>query len=503
MRRSRPFAPGALVLAFVACNAILGNEDHYDLAPAQTCLLPSQCPKGQVCLFKTCSPPCLADVDCAQEGARCLKTGAATACVTSTAASCSSDAGCPSGSVCRNGSCRSACSMITGCLKDQRCIDSVCVGTDPKRDPLATSGGAGGAGGAGAGAAAGESSPNGASSGAGQSGTGGKSTSSGGSNTSGGKAAATAGATSEGGESGAGGNGGSSAESCVPSGPEDCFNGRDDDCNGKLDCEDDACEEPATCLPVPAGATLGSLDPAGACSTGYSSVTLRRGLTAAPECQGCGCEPAETRCESGVYAHGAYTCPGYQYAGALYNLFSTSCDTLPADVNVHFFDVRGFTVCNPTGTATLSTPAWSETHTFCQAEKVGGGCASGSRCVPKPTGSLCAKFAGTTTCSGKYPTVTGDPFYSRYEDGRTCPACSCSFGGATCAGGVIQAWSTGDCSGPTTTTLGNGTQGDSCGLPFVPHSGKVIATATAPSCLPNTYPNGELLPVEPQTICCQ
>jgi len=254
-------------------------------------------------------------------------------------------------------------------------------------------------------------------------------------------------------------------------------------------------------VPASSGAAFGTFVAAGdSCPSGFTAVALKRDLTAAYECVGCTCVPNDTRCESGVYGHGSYACPSYQYSGLLYNVFSNSCDPLPSDTKVHYFDVTGFTTCTPQGTGTPATPSWAETRIFCQADRVGAGCGAGSVCVPALSAAACTMIEGTASCDATYPTDSGHTWYTGYTDDRTC-TCSCAFGSANCAGAYIQAYSAANCAG-STTVLGNGTQGDSCSLPFAPVSGKVIGTPTSPSCSPQG-PNGALTPTDPRKVCCR
>ena len=139
---------------FLGCNAILGNESEYRLAVAdagaKTCTLNSDCAKGKVCIFKTCSARCHADVDC-DPGFRCLDTDPTSdpACVTSAQARCTSSE-CPTGTICSAGTCRTSCDESRGCRNDQTCIGGACLGTDPSHDPkVAFDGGAGGSTGTG------------------------------------------------------------------------------------------------------------------------------------------------------------------------------------------------------------------------------------------------------------------------------------------------------------------------------------------------------------------
>jgi hypothetical protein len=289
----------------------------------------------------------------------------------------------------------------------------------------------------------------------------------------------------------------------VPAGSEDCFNGIDDDCNGATDCADTACADGAVCVPAPAGATIGTFAlPGSACPSGYGSLTLRRGLTASPTCNGCSCTPDVPRCESGIYGHGSYPCPSYQFDGLLYNSFSDRCQPFSGDTSVHYYAVRGFTTCTASGTATPSAASWAETRDICTAKSAGAGCASGSVCVPKATTPHCTVRRGAASCGGNYPTSTGDTWYTGSTDGRACPACSCAFGGATCTGAKIQLFASTDCSGAAF-DLGSGAEGDMCAVPIVARSTRVAGTPTNASCEPNTYPTGEITASDPRTVCCE
>src|SRR5262245_49573650 len=97
-----------LVLAGIgACNAIAGIEDPVVVKPqGESCILNSDCDDAnQVCLFKTCSPPCEKDVDC-DSGEYCLSTAAGNGCVSTGRASCNGGEPCPEGSACFEGQCR-------------------------------------------------------------------------------------------------------------------------------------------------------------------------------------------------------------------------------------------------------------------------------------------------------------------------------------------------------------------------------------------------------------
>ena len=437
------------LLALVDCNALLGNEDEYKLVPreagARECLLNSQCIGEEVCIFRTCSPPCLEDEDC-PAGARCLRTSRGRACVTSSLARCSGDNSCPEGSICFEGACRNACADGGACLGDQICTPSaVCVGSDPTRDPLAD-----------------------------------------------------AGTNSDAGRDGGrdAGDGGP----CIDAGVEDCFNSRDDDCDGATDCEDTQCSGPAQCVPEPSGAVLGTLLGAGAtCPAGFTARTLRRGLDAEVACNGCSCVIQQSRCDAGIYGYGSYTCGQFQFATPLYNTFSDRCSAVQAGPNVHYYSLRSTTDCTPAGTGTPPPASWRETGTYCVADRIGGGCGAGSRCVPR-TAKACALTTGAAACGAGYPTSSGAAWYSAFTDTRTC-TCLCGNGFGPCSG-YIEAFSGGACTG-TSMQLGNGAEGNGCGLSFGVQSAIIRATAPDYPCPPQFTGGGALTATGAQTVCCR
>ena len=176
----------ALALGVVAaCNSLIGAGAPSTIAGfagaggstasadngLHACCL-SDCPDSQVCLFRVCSAPCVADKDC-QSGQRCLQTAAGTACVEATAASCGPDNACPDGSTCKAGVCRDSCTDNSKCLADQRCIVGACIGNN---EPGGGGSSAGGASGGSAGDNGGDSGAGGTTGGSSSGGTAGANT---------------------------------------------------------------------------------------------------------------------------------------------------------------------------------------------------------------------------------------------------------------------------------------------------------------------------------------
>jgi len=303
------------------------------------------------------------------------------------------------------------------------------------------------------------------------------------------------------GETGTGGGGGP----CVATGAEECLNGLDDDCNGDIDCADAACAGPVECVPASENATPSTLLGLGVeCPDGYSPVTLQRGLSASADCTGCTCVSPQTYCTSGIYAHGSNQCPSSQYTGLLYNVYSNSCQPLPADRNLYMFNVVSFTECTAQGTPTLPPATWGETQVLCVADTVGGGCPSGQQCAPVHSTPSCAITDGATTCSGALPNDTGGQWYTGVTDNRTCSACDCPFnyGSGTCPNAYITGYQGSNCTGATE-QIGNGTQASACNLAFAPASGRVTGVPSGGSCQPRAFATGEATETGPRTVCCE
>jgi hypothetical protein len=164
------------VLTITACNAVLGIEEPTRInslggasntsnnngagngsgssGERQECVLNSNCPDTQTCVFRVCSPPCQEDRDCFDDE-RCLQLEGATACVASEKATCTTESQCPDGSTCSDGQCRNPCVAVDAgevilaagdaagslsCLADQQCVEGVCRGTDTTHDPVGDGG---------------------------------------------------------------------------------------------------------------------------------------------------------------------------------------------------------------------------------------------------------------------------------------------------------------------------------------------------------------------------
>jgi len=312
-----------------------------------------------------------------------------------------------------------------------------------------------------------------------------------------------AGAGEAGADATSGASGEAGAASCVKRGAENCFNGIDDDCNGAIDCADSACVGPAECRPRPSGTELGYFSSPGKdCPTGYTALDLREGLTVPMECNGCSCiNPTDLLCDSGIYGHGSYACPSYQFNGQLWDMFNDRCGQLPGDPNIHYYSIRGTSQCTPSGTPTLDAVSWNQSATFCLAERVGAGCGSGKACVPADESGWCT--LGSGACSADYADDR-DTWYEGVDDQRACTDCSCGLGTADCSATYIGVYADGGCGGTPTALPAVSDQGDACSLPFGPQSGRIIGNPVpgSGSCQPNVFVTGDATPTNGHHVCC-
>jgi hypothetical protein len=359
-------------------------------------------------------------------------------------------------------------------------------------------GGSGGAaGGSDAPVAGSGDEPGGATSTGGLSSTGGRMDGEGGEGNAPGATGGSAGEPS-GGVTGTGGSG-----NCEPVGPEACFNSIDDDCNGQVDCEDEACDAGTRCVEMPREAVFGNFD-GSACDPGVDSVELYQGLASDGQCDGCTCTPTTSDCDAGVYNYGAKTCGGFEFTGLLQNTFASSCQPLGGDSNIHFYSIRGITNCAASGTPRLPLVSWSTQGSFCRDDRVGGGCGASSACVADTSdGPECILLEGSSaTCPTGYTRDPAGTWYTGYSDQRTCSECYCGFVPGACTGARLEVYPMAGCAGGAT-IVSNGEEGNACSLPFGAMSARIIGSADPNNCPPQSYPDDNLRETGAHTVCCR
>jgi hypothetical protein len=317
------------------------------------------------------------------------------------------------------------------------------------------------------------------------------------------------------------GTGGAGGAACKPTGPESCFDGIDNDCNGLVDCADPACDATvAQCVALdPTSAPIGLLSGvgAGACATaGYDQATAIFANPKTLSCtsviagKGCSCAAGPVTCSTSLAGFKTLAeCTGDTSSGESVGTFVTGQDksctaagvppwTLDASGDIYGVAATTFVAtpadCTASGTPNAPTYAFGTNATFCGTQQVGGGCSAGKVCVPAAgAGGLCQLFDGAkTTCPGGAP---AQPYYTGFSGTVTCGDCTCGPPvGASCDAVTLTG-----CSG-VIDLQSNSRQCIATGIsrPAVQFSG----TPTAGACSPMSAVGGTAKPTGPKTLCC-
>ena len=335
---------------------------------------------------------------------------------------------------------------------------------------------------------------------------------------------ATGGSGGAAGSRGTGGTAGAGGAPCKPTGAENCFDGIDNDCNGKIDCADPACGSGvAQCVAFdPTSAPIGLLSGGtGPCSTAlYDQATAifanqnQLSCTTIVAGQGCSCKPGPVSCSTTLAGFKTLAeCTGTTSSGEAAGKFATDQDNactagVPPWTTDTVGDIYGIAVttfvalagaCTPSGTPNVPKFAFGISANFCATKEVGGGCGAGQVCVPT-TGSAspCQLFDGMkTTCPGGAAAV---PWYTGSSGSVSCGPCTCgSPSGASCDSMLLTAGSATSCSGAGQ-LQSNTRECFASGLlkPGVQFSG----TPTPGNCSAVSTLGGNAGPTGPKTLCC-
>jgi hypothetical protein len=301
---------------------------------------------------------------------------------------------------------------------------------------------------------------------------------------------------------------------CVPK-TEDCFNGIDDDCDGKPDCADTECTPTAVCVTRPSGAVGTTVDGTGACPAGFGAgpTQLNGGLTASPTCSGCACGAGTTSCKADLYTQLSQATCGNNTGGKyVYSMSTDDPDPCPIPdtntTNVYGARLTPWTVttagCPASGTPVKPAVGWSKSTKFCAAEKfnanAGNGCGTGQVCMPRgAAGRSCVLLDAAGSCPAG---AAADMLYTGFTDTRTCAACSCTKSGASCDNLYVKFGSDYSCGVDYGHIKGGmatcATQ--TFGI-YVPGY-QLVGTPVPPTCTPTSLVGGALTPTGARTICC-
>lgn len=289
--------------------------------------------------------------------------------------------------------------------------------------------------------------------------------------------------------------------------PEECFNSKDDDCDGQIDCADSDCSGPAQCVPSATWAYGTAIAAGGACPAGFNgnSSEVHGVLSGGSGCSGCGCNPTTTDCAP--YTIWLWSqCVANPTVVTTINVSQASAGCTAKSTNpwsgVHWAPTPKPN-CENIGTASPSKPTWTDEGKFCGSSLAGAGCAAGNVCVPTAPGTACLLANGSLACPSQFPKQRA--LYTAFSDTRVC-SCSCRANGGDCdAIQLSVSFESSDCSINPTAVPQNGSLCTGGNATYNQISYSIYGTETAPtSCTPsNVSAGGSLTPTGPQTLCCQ
>src|SRR6478736_2047784 len=291
--------------------------------------------------------------------------------------------------------------------------------------------------------------------------------------------------------------------------PEDCFNDKDDDCDGQIDCADSDCTPTrAVCVPSTTFAYGVPIDAQATCPASFlgTPVTIHSSLNTGTGCTGCTCTPSTTDCapvQLNLYnyaASDACTTQGTVVASYTLPQLTATCTplTLSATYNSMSWTPKAKSNCTP-GKATLSPAQWQNDNKFCSTNITGAGCGAGNVCVPVANGaSLLAD--GDQTCPANFPSKR--LVYDGFTDNRVCK-CSCEGYGGNCDNVLLKlSTNSSDCTGNSFLASTGG--GGQCapGAAFTQLAYTLTGTATPPtSCQESNDLTGTITTNGVHTLC--
>jgi|GEM_PF-6120333 len=295
------------------------------------------------------------------------------------------------------------------------------------------------------------------------------------------------------------------ASGCSATGPENCMNGLDDDCNGVADCADSACEPVTQCVPESLAYVLvGTED---ACPDGYQELDIVHQDLKDNGCDGCSCTALDKECEAYVRVYTSLlSCQrdSSNTDGTSLPDPATSSCSAPIGKNTVFseggfgFNVNvkaGKSQCEATGDPKRNDPEWGAVYKRCGAELQTGGCILGY-CAPRPEAK---EVCWPETDAGCGTLVTAQVFFKDYEDTRVCEACTCSTKGGHCndVGATLTTDSSCRANG---TVLRDGQK--SCEAISSEAMVRATGKPTNPECSSQSVVTGALVGIGQVNLCC-
>jgi hypothetical protein len=311
-------------------------------------------------------------------------------------------------------------------------------------------------------------------------------------------------------------------DGCVPTGPENCTNGIDDDCNGLTDCADPACTTQGyACVAAPSAAGWDFVpfdlmaQPGCPSTLKAHDVNVDPQNLSSPAVCSCTCSVGTPpTCETGNItssygtAMNACTTPGMAIAAN-----GGACNAQSLTVEPFVMSAQpapsGGTCASASNTTVPPTEAGN--GEYCTGETTfGAGCASGQVCALVPTGFTACIHHGGANMGCTTPGYVLQVAVGTVMDDRACSG-NCICGAtptATCTPGSWDFYATNDCSGAVGAVI---TTNNACAAPSATGSfmsNRFTSTATAgtvtcgaPTATP--MPSGNATLAGADTLCCE
>lgn len=338
-------------------------------------------------------------------------------------------------------------------------------------------------------------------------------------------------------------------DGCVPTGVEDCSNGLDDNCDGKVDCADPQCQPAFTCAPVVPAGWVGPIEfwqasnPATApnCDLGYGGTRDGQGglATPPPAMCGCSCRAMGQTCSRAGSLFQQTDCAGV--CATVTPDPNGACTAVPAGTCGSEGSFELASAPTPSGGTCLATPSttlppltWATSDRVCAYSGLldsPGGCTTGARCVRAPAGG--ASGYGTTacvystmdppptTCPAGYAARAPVTYYAGATETRGCVAsCTCSGtpSNGSCSGTIDLYGNFPDagCTGAHDTYAAGGAPVCQCFGQAQCGANDLVVLNNAPGFVQANYtvtpgtcgapaqplPTGTAVPATPTTVCC-
>lgn len=317
-----------------------------------------------------------------------------------------------------------------------------------------------------------------------------------------------------GGSTSGGGNPSSSASGpCMATGAEVCNDGKDNDCNGMVDCADPACTSTSfTCTPaIPSNWYSAAFSPTSrpSCPSGYMTFDIVSATAPAYNCN-CNCmltsQPLCTQGMVGIATKGSDPCPASPNISLSANGGACAVTKLTTERD-GLVDIAPLPAtqgnCNGNVNSTIPPPMQVQGR-VCVAPPAGAGCADGGACVASQQAPFtsCIARSGAQTCPPGYPKHFS--VGTSVQDTRSCTQCSCAVT-ATCANPKLTLYTDAICGiGGHDLPVTDKCDPVNDGNGHTYFSYRYSATMTNPICQKtvDTAPTGSLSLVGEGTVCC-